>query len=192
MVTLAGMSPMPVRQIGKLLGVNDARLWRSLEALVDAAYAQADMRAVDVIGVDEKHVGRGRVVTVVRDASAASRGRVLHLSEGCKAHNVGLFVEALKAHGGNPESIERCSMDMAKRYIAGVREHLHQALPCLDPFHLVKLANEALDTVRRAEVADEPALKRTRYHWLKDASDWTGREINLHWLRHSGLKTARA
>lgn len=191
-VTLAGMSRMPVRQIGKLLGVSDKRLWRSLGALVEAAYAKADMSAVDAVGVDEKHIGRGRVVTVVHDASAASRGRVLHVSEGCKAENVGLFAEALKEHGGDPEAIERCSLDMARSYIAGVRDHLPNAQACFDPFHLVKLANEALETVRRAEVVDEPALKHTRYHWLKDASDWNQREINLHWLRHSGLKTARA
>lgn len=191
-VTLAGMSRLPVRRIAALLGVSDGRLWRSLGALVEAAYAKVDMDGVDAVGVDEKHVGRGRVVTGVHDASAVSRGRVLHLSEGCKAENVGFFVEALKAHGGDPEVIQRCTMDMAKSYIAGVREHLPQALPCFDPFHLVKLANEALETVRRAEVADEPALKRTRSHWLKDASDWTEREVDLHWLRHSGLKTARA
>jgi len=191
-VTLAGMSRMPMRRIAKLLGVSDQRLWRSLGALVDAAYAKADMSGVEAVGIDEKHVGRDRVITVVHDASAATRGRVLHVSEGCKAQNVGLFAEALKAHGGDPEAIERCSMDMAKGYIAGVQQHLPKALPCFDPFHLVKLANEALDSVRRAEVAQEPALKRTRYHWLKDASDWSRAEVNLHWLRHSGLKTARA
>lgn len=191
-VTLAGMSRMPVRRIAALLGVSDGRLWRSLGALVDAAYAKADMTGVDAVGIDEKHIGRGRVVTVVHDGSAATRGRVLHLSEGCKAENVGVFVEALQAHGGDPDVIVRCSMDMAKSYIAGVREHLPQALPCFDPFHLVKLANEAVDAVRRAEVAQEPALKRTRYHWLKDAGDWSPREVDLHWLRHSGLKTARA
>lgn len=191
-VTLAGLSRMPVRRIAALLGVSDARLWRSLGALVDAAYAQADMAGVEAVGIDEKHVGRGRVVTVVHDGSAATRGRVLHLSEGCKAENVGLFAEALKAHGGAPDAIQRCSMDMAKSYIAGVRAHLPQALPCFDPFHLIKLANEAVDAVRRAEVAQEPVLKHTRYHWLKDAGDWTRKEIDLHWLRHSGLKTARA
>ncbi len=167
-VTLAGLSCMPVRRIA---------------ALVDAAYAKADMAAVDAIGIDEKHIGRGRVVTVVHDGSAATCGRVLHLSEGGKAQNVGVFVEALKAHGG---------MDMARNYIAGVCEHLPQALPCSDPFHLIKLANEAVDAARRSEVAQEPARKRTRYHWLKDASDWNKREVDLHWLRHSGLKTARA
>ena len=191
-VTLAGMSRMSVKQIGALLGVNDARLWRSLGALVDAAYATVDMRGVDAVGIDEKHIGRGRLVTVVHDGSATTRGRVLHLSEGCKAENVGFFVDALKAHGGDPETIERCTLDMAKSYIAGVGAHLPNAQACFDPFHLVKLANEALDKVRREEVATEPALKRTRYHWLKDPGDWTRKEIDLHWLRHNGLKTARA
>ena len=46
--------------------------------------------------------------------------------------------------------------------------------------------------MRRSEVAREPELKYTRYHWLKDASDWTPKEIDLHWLRQSNLKTARA
>lgn len=192
-VTLAGLSRMPVRRIGALLGVNDARLWRSLGALVDAAYAKAEMAAVTEVGLDEKHIGRGRVVTVVHDATPATGGRVLHVSEGCKAENVGFFAEALAAHGGDPEAIAYCSMDMARGYIAGVKEHLPRALPCFDPFHLIKLANEALEKVRREEVKREPALKRTRYHWLKDAADWTRDEVvNLHWLRQSGLQTARA
>jgi transposase len=191
-VTLAGMSRMPVRQIGALLGVNEARLWRSLGALVDAAYAKADMRGVVAVGIDEKHVGRGRVVTVVHDGSGDQRGRVLHVSEGCKAENVAAFADALRTHGGDPATIERCTMDMAKSYIAGVRDHLPNAQACFDPFHMIKLANEALEVVRRAEVGSEPALKRTRYHWLKDASNWTRKEIDLHWLRHKELKTARA
>jgi len=63
---------------------------------------------------------------------------------------------------------------------------------CFDPLHLVKLANEALEVLRRVEVVDEPALIRTRYHWLKDLANWIAKEIDLHWLRHKGLKTARA
>lgn len=191
-VTLAGMSRMSVRQVGALLGVNDARLWRSLGALVDAAYAKTDMSDVKTVGVDEKHIGRDCVVTVVHEGSGPLRGRVLHVSEGCKGENVGKFAEALREHGGDPDAIERCTMDMAKSYIAGVRDHLPNAQACFDPFHIIKLANEALEIVRRAEVATEPALKRTRYHWLKDPSKWTRKEVDLHWLRHTGLKTARA
>lgn len=168
-VTLAGMSKLPVRQIGALLGVTEGRLWRALGALVDAAYAQADMRGVKAIGIDEKHVGRSRVMTVVHAAEA--RVRVLYVSEGAKADNVAQFTQAFREHGGDPTAIERCSMDMGKHFIAGVGTHLPQAELCFDPFHIVKLANEAVDAVRRTEVTARPELKRTRYHWLKDAGD---------------------
>lgn len=191
-VALAGMSRMNVSQIGALLGVSDDRLWRSLGTLVEAAYAKADMRDVVAVGIDEKHIGRGRMITVVHDGSPGSAGRVLHVSEGHKADNVGQFAQALQAHGGDPAAVQRSTQDMASSYIAGCRKHLPNADICFDPFHLVKLANEALETVRREEARHEPALKRTRYHWLKDASNWTDKEVDLHWLRHSGLKTARA
>ncbi len=62
------------------------------------------MSNVDAIGIDEKHIGRGRVVTVVHDVSGATRGRVLHLSEGCRAENVGVSVEALRAHARRSRS----------------------------------------------------------------------------------------
>nr|WP_272889270.1 transposase [Stutzerimonas stutzeri] len=189
LVTLAGMSKLPVRQIGALLGVSPGRLWRSLGALVEQAYAQADMSGVKGMGIDEKHVGRGRV-TVVHEAGGT--GRVLHISEGAKAQNVGHFVEALHAHGGDAEAIRAPHAGHGQELHHRGQCHLPQAELCFDPLHLIKLANEAVDTVRRAEVAEHPELKRTRYHWLKDAGDWTGKEVDLHWPRHSGLKTARA
>lgn len=191
-VTLASMSRMPVRKIGQLLGVGDARVWRSLAALTEQAYAQADMSTVTAVGVDEKHVGRAGMITVVHDRTPGTVGRVLHVSEGARADNVKAFTQALSEHGGKAESIQTCTQDMANSYLAGGRDHLPNAESCLDPFHLVKLANEAVDEVRRDEVLLVPELKKTRYHWLKDAANWTRKEIDRHPLRHQGRKTARA
>jgi len=188
-VTLVRMSGMPVRQVGALLGVTSPRLWRSLRALVEQAYADVDMREVDAVGVDEKYVGRLGVITVVH---AARSGHVLHVSQGCKAANVGEFVDALRAHRGDPARVATCTLDMSRAFIAGVTTHLPNALACFDPFHLVKLANEAMEKVRRDEVAERPELKGTRFHWLKDAADWTAKEIDLHWLRMDRNRTARA
>ena len=188
-VTLVRMSNMPVRQVGALLGVTDTRLWRSLAALVDQAMADVDMSAVDAVGIDEKYVGRQGVITVVHDAR---RGEVLHVSQGCKAANVGAFAAALSEHGGDPNQVTSCTLDMSRAFIAGVATHLPNAAACFDPFHLVKLANEALDKVRRDEVAELPELKGTRYHWLRDASDWSPKEVELHWLRMGRSQTARA
>jgi transposase len=188
-VTLVRMSGMPVRQVAALLGVTDQRLWRSLEALVDAARETVSMAAVTAIGIDEKHVGRIGVVSVVHDVGS---GAVLHVSRGAKAANLNAFVADLTAHGGSPERIETVTLDMARAYIAGVASHLPNAATCFDPFHLVQLANEAMDQVRRHEVAERPELKGTRYHWLKDASDWTRAELDLHWLRMTRCQTTRA
>ena len=80
-----------------LLGVTDQRLWRSLEALVDAARAEVSMATVTAVGIDEKHVGRIGVVSVVHDAGS---GVVLHLSAGAKAANLGAFVAGLHRRGG--------------------------------------------------------------------------------------------
>jgi transposase len=41
-------------------------------------------------------------------------------------------------------------------------------------------------------VAELPELKGTRYHWLRDASDWSPKEVELHWLRMGRSQTARA
>lgn len=188
-VTLVRMSGTPVRQVGALLGVTSPRLWRSLEALVEAAYAEVDMSAVVAVGVDEKHVGRQGAITVVHEASS---GHVLHVSQGCKASNISAFATALAEHGGDPDNIKSCTLDMSKAFIAGVAAHLPNAVPCFDPFHLVKLTNEALEKVRRDEVAERPELKGTRFHWLKDASDWNSKEVDLHWLRMDRNRTARA
>jgi hypothetical protein len=51
---------------------------------------------------------------------------------------------------------------------------------------------EDVDKVRRDEVAELPELKGTRYHWLRDASDWSPAKVELHWLRMGRSQTARA
>ena len=41
------------------------------------------------------------------------------------------------------------SMDMTGGYAKSVGEHAPQAIRCIDPYHVVQLANQALDEVRR-------------------------------------------
>jgi len=69
---------------------------------------------------------------------------------------------------------------MSRAYIAGVGRHLPNAAITFDRFHVIQLANAALEEVRRAEVREEPALKRSRWMWLKDKKKWTKRQIAQH------------
>ena len=58
------------------------------------------------------------------------------------------------------------SMDMTGGYAKSVRHHAPQATVCIDPYHVVQLANQALDEVRRAywnelrQLDDQHAAKR--------------------------------
>ena len=60
------------------------------------------------------------------------------------------------------------SMDMTGGYAKSVREHAPHAVICIDPYHVVQLANQALDEVRRAywnqlrSLGDQNAAKRFR------------------------------
>lgn len=118
---------------------------------------------------------------------------MLFACEGRDQGTVARFVEDLEAHGGDTGSITAACIDMSRSYIAGVGRHLPEAEITFDRFHVVKLANEALEEVRRAEVRTEPVLKRSRWMWLKDKHRWTKTQIAQHHdLSRRRLKTARA
>ncbi len=182
---------MPVRQVAAYLGIGDDPVWRILDHYVGAARAQEDFSGVRAVGIDETAARRGqRYITVFQDLEDR---RLLFACEGRHQGTVGRFAADLRAHGARPEAIEAACIDMSKAYIAGVQRHLPQAAITFDAFHLVQLANEAVDEVRRAEVRTEPALKRTRWVWLKDAGRHTLKQLTeLHHLSRTRLKTARA
>lgn len=60
---------------------------------------------------------------------------------------------------------------MSASYIAGIGEHLPNAAMTLDKFHVAAKLGEAVDAVRKDEVAARPELKRTRWLWLKNHSN---------------------
>lgn len=182
---------MPLAQAAQMLGVSDGRLWRALTRLVGEAVAKQSFAEVTRIGVDEKHVGRQGYVSIFHDAGPERR--VLFGTRGRDARVFDRFATDFQDHAGQPAAIEAVSMDLSKAYQAGAARHLPDAQLCFDRFHLIKLANEALEQVRREEVKTEPDLKGTRWGTLKDARHWNRQQINdMHWLSRSKLKTARA
>lgn len=182
---------MPVAHVARLVGVSDDRIWRLLRHHVDQARAREDFSGVRRLGVDETSTRRGqRYVTLFHDADAR---RLLFATPGRNAGTFAAFAGDLRAHGGDPASITDISMDLSGAFQAGAARHLPQARPTFDPFHVVALASQAMDQVRRAEVKGEPDLKGCRWALLKRAQSWNRDQINtMHWLQRSGLKTARA
>ena len=76
---------------------------------------------------------------------------------------------------------------------AGIAQSLTNAQITFDKFHLVKLINEAVDAVRRAEQKSHAELNKSRYLWLKNPRNLSERQrAQLDNLSALNLKTGRA
>jgi len=75
----------------------------------------------------------------------------------------------------------------------GIAEAFPQARITFDPFHRMKLLNEAVDTVRREEQKQHPEWKGSRILWLKNEWNHTERQKEVFAaLRALDLKTNKA
>ena len=94
------------------------------------------------------------------------------------------------------------AMDMTGGYAKSVRHHAPQAIICIDPYHVVQLANQALDEVRRAywnelrSLGEKDAAKRfkdARWSLLKRPEKLTGKQAaTLARIRAAGGEVWRA
>jgi len=120
------------------------------------------------IGVDEISYRRHhKYLTLVADHDT---GHIVWGGDGRSGDTLGRFFDAL---GDGKDSVELVSIDMSTAYINKIRERLPHATIVFDPFHVVKLANAAVDEVRRRQVRalagddSRVAVKKTRWILLK-------------------------
>ena len=173
------------------MGEHDTRLWRIVHHWVEAARARADFASVKRVAIDETAARRGHdYVTLFVDID---QRRVLFVTDGRDANTVAAFADDLEAHNGDASRIKEVCIDMSGAFIKGVDYNLTEAEITFDKFHAVKLVNDAVDKVRRAESKDRPELKRSRYLWLKNERHLSAEQsANLDVLSKMHLKTARA
>ena len=115
---------------------------------------------------------------------------------------------ALGSEDGEPTvgecaaKLRAISLDMGHGYAASARRHAPQAVICIDPYHVVQLANQALDEVRRAywnelrRSDDKQAAKRfkdSRWCLLKKPERLTDQQTaTLARIRAAGGEVWRA
>jgi transposase len=160
--------------------------WRTVGAICARVAAEAG-REVDLlaglrrIGIDEiSHRTGQRYLTVVVDHDS---GRLVWAAAGRDRKTVERFLDELGEERCN--QIELVSCDMASWIAGPVAERLPNAARCVDPFHVIQLATDALDEVRR-EVWNEARraghdqlarrLKGARYALWKNPENLTGRQ----------------
>lgn len=185
------VSSMPVAAAARLIGEHDTRLWRVIFHYVDEARTRMDASTVTRVAIDETAARRGHdYITLFADIDNA---RVLFATGGKDAATVAAFAEDLIAHGGDPDAIGEVCIDMSPAFIKGVAASLPEAAVTFDKFHAVKIVNQAVDEVRRAEQKSQAVLKGTRYLWIRNPENLSDRQrAALDALPHQHLKTARA
>ena len=99
----------------------------------------------------------------------------------------------LEDGGGKRTNITDISCDMSPAFIKGVREALPEARITFDKFHILKVINEGVDAVRRAEIKTTPALKGARYVLLKNEQNLTSKQRETRdRLSQMNLKSMKA
>jgi transposase len=184
---------MPMAKVAAMTREHDTRIWRVVEHHVLAARDQVDCSGVRRVGMDETSARKGQdYVSIFADLDGR---RVVFATEGRSAETLARFAVDLVEHGGDPEKVTDTSSDMSTAFISGIAAHLPNARMTFDRYHLAAKLSEAIDTVRRQEVATRPELKHTRWLWLKNHANLSAKQqAELHQLMRPStqLATARA
>jgi len=160
--------------------------WRSVGQICQRVAAEAQ-RDVDLlaglrrIGIDEISHRKGqRYLTVV---VCHDTGRLVWAAAGRDRKTVERFFDELGQE--RCKQVELVSCDMAGWIAGPVAQRLPDAVRCVDPFHVVMLATDALDEIRRdvwndarrsGEVAVAKDLKGARYALWKNPENLTDRQ----------------
>jgi len=160
--------------------------WRTVGAICERVAAEAQ-REIDLlaglrrIGVDEiSHRSGQRYLTVV---VCHDTGRLVWAAAGRDRRTVEAFLDALGEE--RCKQIELVSADMAAWISGPIAERLPDAVRCVDPFHVIQLATDALDEIRRevwneARRAGQTAvardLKGARFALWKNPENLTARQ----------------
>jgi transposase len=124
--------------------------WRTVggicERVADEAGGRVDLLAnLKRVGIDEVSHRRGqRYLTVV---VCHDSGRLVWAAAGRDRKTVEAFLDALGEE--RCKQLQLVSADMAAWVAGPIAERCPQAELCLDPFHVVMLATDALDEIRR-------------------------------------------
>ena len=181
----------PVHQVSKILGISDRKLWHVLDCYVQKGTLQADHSDVESIGMDETSLKKGHAyITLFVDLKEK---KTIHISEGKSHKTVLSFKESFECAKGVKDKVTDISCDMSPAFIKGVKEAFPKAHITFDKFHIIKLINEAVDSVRRSEVKTVPELRGSRFSILKNENNLTAKQKQTRLsLSKMDLKTMRA
>lgn len=188
---LSLMVEMPVAAVARKVGEHDTRLWRVFKYYVDKAIENIDVSQLKRVAMDETSRTRGhKYVTIFVDIDTK---QVIFVTTGKGSNVLQEFCLFLDSKEVPRSQITDFCCDMSPSFISGIEGNFPEASITFDKFHVMKMVNEALDKVRRQEQTNQPALKHSRYVWLKNQENLTVKQKNQYAkLKDMDLDTGRA
>lgn len=179
--------------VRRLVGIDWDTVGRICDRVVADELDPGRLDGLFTMGVDEVSWKRHHnyMTLVVNHAT----NKVVWGAEGRDAKTLdGFFDELGEVRSGQ---IEAVSMDMGPAFRKSVLAHAEQATICFDPFHVVKVGTDALNTVRRdiwqqLRQLPDPDIARkfkgARWALLKNPEDLTDRQADTLAVikRHGG------
>ena len=145
--------------------------WDSVKEIyqghLERRLAQRKLTDVRYIAVDEFAIRRGHsYMTVVMDLE---QGAILYAAEGRDAKALVPFLRRLKRSRAKLEAV---AIDMSQAYLNAVREVFPELAVVHDAYHVVALANKAVDQTRRdlyreLEAEERKVIKGSRFLLLR-------------------------
>lgn len=164
-------SHMPVHTVSRIVNESDYKISSMIERYVNLALAGNDYSDLKAVGMDETSLRKGHdYITLFVDLF---KKRAVFIAEGNDQKTVESFADDLKAHKGDPKTVTDVSRDMWPAFIKGVKDNLPNARITFDRFHVTKVLQTAVDTVRKQEVQIYAMLKGTKYLFLKNEKNLT-------------------
>lgn len=199
----------------RLLRISWEAVRNAVIAVVDDYLDDTRLDGLYRIGVDEVSYRKGhQYLTIVADHDR--NGAVVWAGEGKNADALSAFYDQLGPQ--RAAQLQAVSRDLGYAYEKATTAYAPQAAQCIDPFHVVQLANAAVDKVRRFAWRTEqhrhprpkrgrgrppkgspptpprPSwVKRTRWALLKDPDTLNANQLQvLHQLRQQRSALYRA
>ena len=181
---------MPIHSISKLLDESDGKLWRIVHRYAKEYIENLDFAKVTKIGLDETSRKGHDYITVFIDLDTS---RVIYIADGKKSTTIDEFKKFFEEHNGDPQRITDVTCDMSMGFTSGIKKAFKNCKITYDKFHVMKLINEAVEKVRKSELAEQPMLKKTKYLWLKNKNNLKDNQReNVEKMSKMNLKTGKA
>lgn len=188
---------LPWEEVARIFHTHWRNVFEAVKHAVFWGFLHRNLGGIEAIGVDEIQWQRGhRYLTLVYQIEDGMK-RLLWVARDRTEQSLRGFFQYLS------DAERRClrfvCSDMCQTYLNVIAAELGQAIHVLDRFHIMKKMNEAMDEVRRSEMARlkrdgyEPVLKHSRWCLLKRPENRTGKEtLKLAELLQYNLQSVRS